>query len=65
MKALQKQNGVMVLADVPEPKPSERDGKLHSPISLRRPWTELPATMRELEKREYPGKAVLEVGGHE
>lgn len=39
-----------------------RDGKLHSPISLRRPWTELPATMRELEKREYPGKAVLEVG---
>ncbi len=38
-----------------------RDGKLRSPISLRRPWTELPATMRELEKREYPGKAVLEV----
>jgi NADPH:quinone reductase-like Zn-dependent oxidoreductase len=39
-----------------------RDGKLHSPISLRRPWTELPATMLELERREYPGKAVLEVG---
>jgi NADPH:quinone reductase-like Zn-dependent oxidoreductase len=38
-----------------------RDGKLHSPISLRRPWTELPATIRELDKREYPGKAVLEV----
>ncbi len=38
-----------------------RDGKLHSPISLRRPWTELPATMRELEQREYPGKAVLEL----
>ena len=38
-----------------------RDGKLHSPISLRRPWKELPATIRELEKREYPGKAVLEV----
>jgi NADPH:quinone reductase-like Zn-dependent oxidoreductase len=38
-----------------------RDGKLHSPISLRRPWTDLPATMRELEMREYPGKAVLEV----
>jgi NADPH2:quinone reductase len=38
------------------------DGKLHSPISLRRPWTELPATVLELEHREYPGKAVLELG---
>jgi hypothetical protein len=38
-----------------------RDGKLHSPISLRRPWTELLTTMRELEMREYPGKAVLDV----
>jgi NADPH2:quinone reductase len=38
-----------------------RDGKLHSPISLSRPWTELSATMRELEQREYPGKAVLEI----
>ncbi len=37
-------------------------GKLHAPISLRRPWTELPGTMRELAQREYPGKAVLEVG---
>ncbi len=36
-----------------------RDGKLHSPIALRRPWTELSATMRELEQREYPGKEVL------
>jgi NADPH:quinone reductase-like Zn-dependent oxidoreductase len=39
-----------------------RDGKLRSPISLRRPWTELPATVRELEHREYAGKAVLEIG---
>lgn len=38
-----------------------RDGKLHAPISLRRSWIELPATMRELEQREYPGKAVLVV----
>ena len=38
-----------------------RDGRLHSPISLRRSWTELPDTMRELEFREYPGKAVLRV----
>jgi len=38
-----------------------RDGKLHSPISLSRPWTELSATMRELEQREYPGKAVMAV----
>jgi NADPH:quinone reductase-like Zn-dependent oxidoreductase len=38
-----------------------RDGSLHSPISLRRPWSELPATIRELEMREYPGKAVLEI----
>jgi len=36
-----------------------RDGRLHAPISLRRSWTELPDTMRELEFREYPGKAVL------
>lgn len=35
------------------------EGKLHAPISLRRPWTELPATLAELERREYPGKAVL------
>jgi NADPH:quinone reductase len=38
-----------------------RDGKLHSPIALRRPWTELLATMHELEQREYPGKAVMVV----
>lgn len=39
-----------------------RDGKLHAPISLRRSWAELPATLRELERRDYPGKAVLLVG---
>jgi NADPH:quinone reductase-like Zn-dependent oxidoreductase len=39
-----------------------RDGKLHAPISLRRSWAELPATLRELERRNYPGKAVLLVG---
>ena len=40
-----------------------RDGKLRSPIALRRPWTELLATMRELGQREYPGKAVMIVAG--
>jgi NADPH:quinone reductase-like Zn-dependent oxidoreductase len=25
-------------------------------------WAELPATLRELERRDYPGKAVLLVG---
>ena len=39
-----------------------RDGKLQAPISLRRNWMELPATLLELEQREYPGKAVLRVG---
>lgn len=39
-----------------------RDDKLHAPISLRRSWAELPATLRELERRDYPGKAVLQVG---
>ena len=38
-----------------------RDGKLRSPISFCRSWTELPATVRELEQREYAGKAVLRV----
>ena len=37
------------------------EGKLHAPISLRRPWTGLPETLEELERREYPGKAVLTV----
>lgn len=39
-----------------------RDGRLHAPISLRREWTQLPATLRELEQGEFPGKAVLRVG---
>lgn len=39
-----------------------RDGRLQAPISLRRDWTDLPATLRELEQREFPGKAVLRVG---
>jgi NADPH2:quinone reductase len=42
-----------------------RDGRLHSPISLRRSWTELPDTMRDLEFREYPGKAVLRMLDHD
>jgi NADPH:quinone reductase-like Zn-dependent oxidoreductase len=36
-------------------------GKLHSPISTRRSWRELPAVLTELEQRSYPGKAVLTV----
>ncbi len=39
-----------------------RDGKLEAPISLRRSWRELPATLAELERRNYAGKAVLTVG---
>jgi len=42
-----------------------RDGRLRSPISLHRSWTELPDTMRDLEFREYPGKAVLWVLDHD
>lgn len=38
------------------------DGKLHVPLEVQRPWTELPAVMRELEQRSYSGKAVLTVG---
>jgi NADPH:quinone reductase len=36
-----------------------REGRLHSPIEVRRPWTELPAVVEELEQRSYAGKAVL------
>ena len=39
-----------------------RDGKLEAPISLCRNWRELPATLAELERRDYAGKAVLTVG---
>jgi NADPH:quinone reductase-like Zn-dependent oxidoreductase len=39
-----------------------REGRLQAPITLRRDWAELPATMRELEERAYTGKAVLRVG---
>ena len=37
-------------------------GRLHAPIELRRPWTELPAVVEEMEQRSYAGKAVLTVG---
>ena len=36
-------------------------GRLHTPIGLRRDWTELPAVLEELEKRTFAGKAVLNV----
>ena len=39
-----------------------REGRLQAPISLRRDWSDLPVTLRELEQRAYPGKAVLRVG---
>jgi NADPH2:quinone reductase len=39
-----------------------RDGSLEVSISLRRSWRELPATLAELERRNYAGKAVLTVG---
>jgi NADPH2:quinone reductase len=35
--------------------------RLASPISVRGPWTELPATLEALEQRAYAGKAVLTV----
>jgi len=38
-----------------------RAGRLHSPIEVRRPWTELPAVIDEMEQRTYTGKAVLTV----
>jgi NADPH2:quinone reductase len=34
-------------------------GKLLAPIAFRRSWTGLPDALRELEQREFPGKAVL------
>jgi NADPH:quinone reductase-like Zn-dependent oxidoreductase len=40
-----------------------RQGSLHVPIAFRRDWSELPAALRELEHREFPGKAVLTLGG--
>ncbi len=39
-----------------------RDRKLEAPVSLRRNWRELPATLAELERRDFTGKAVLTVG---
>lgn len=38
-----------------------RDGKLRVPVEVRRPWTDLPQVMQELEQRAYSGKAVLTV----
>jgi NADPH:quinone reductase len=34
-------------------------GALRAPLELKRPWTELPALLDELERRSYSGKAVL------
>lgn len=36
-----------------------QSGKIHAPIEMRRPWTELPAVLEEMEQRSYAGKAVL------
>ena len=38
-----------------------RDGSLHAPIEVQRPWTELPQVMQELERRSFRGKAVLTI----
>ncbi|HEX6086799.1 MAG TPA: zinc-binding dehydrogenase [Thermoanaerobaculia bacterium] len=38
-----------------------QNGRLHAPIELRRPWTELPAVIEEMEQRSFAGKAVLTV----
>lgn len=34
-------------------------GRLEAPVEVRRPWTELPALLAELEQRAFAGKAVL------
>jgi D-arabinose 1-dehydrogenase-like Zn-dependent alcohol dehydrogenase len=38
------------------------EGKLISPIAVRRSWTELPAVLDELERGAFSGKAVLTFG---
>lgn len=38
-------------------------GRLHSPIEVRRDWTDLPDVLGEFERRAYSGKAVLNVVG--
>lgn len=38
-----------------------RIGRLHASIEIRRPWTELPAVLADLERRSYAGKAVLTI----
>lgn len=38
-----------------------QSGRLHSPIEVRRDWTELPYVLEEFERRAYSGKAVLKV----
>jgi NADPH:quinone reductase-like Zn-dependent oxidoreductase len=40
-----------------------QSGRLHSPIEVRREWTELPDVLEEFERRAYSGKAVLKVTG--
>ena len=37
-------------------------GALRAPVELRRDWQELPAVLKELERRAFAGKAVLTIG---
>ena len=37
-------------------------GRLHAPVEVTRPWTELPALLEELEQRKFAGKAVVTIG---
>jgi NADPH:quinone reductase-like Zn-dependent oxidoreductase len=55
------QSGRVGAADLERLMALVHDGKLLVPIAFQRDWTELPATLRELERREVPGKAVLTV----